>query len=131
MATTTDLEPAQAWTGAYSLAGSPRRRERAKSFAIARRHTRVVRALRWSLPGAAATVVVLYFDDRAAYDRLGRQLSEARDTAASSPTNLTMDNPRYEGFNKDGGTYVVTAKTAVQDLVDTDARARSTTSPAT
>jgi lipopolysaccharide transport protein LptA/LPS export ABC transporter protein LptC len=29
-----------------------------------------------------------------------------------------MHNPRYEGFNNDGGKYVVTAKTAVQDLTD-------------
>ncbi len=36
------------------------------------------------------------------------------------PDNLTMDNPRYEGFNKDGGKYVVRAKTAIQDLVNTD-----------
>jgi lipopolysaccharide transport protein LptA/LPS export ABC transporter protein LptC len=31
-----------------------------------------------------------------------------------------MDNPSYEGFNKDGGKYVVRAKTAVQDLVNTE-----------
>ena len=31
-----------------------------------------------------------------------------------------MDNPSYEGFNKDGGKYVVRAKTAIQDLVNTE-----------
>jgi lipopolysaccharide transport protein LptA/LPS export ABC transporter protein LptC len=36
------------------------------------------------------------------------------------PDNLTMDNPHYEGYNGDGGKYFVTAKTAVQDLSDTD-----------
>jgi lipopolysaccharide transport protein LptA/LPS export ABC transporter protein LptC len=36
------------------------------------------------------------------------------------PENLTMDNPSYEGFNKDGGKYIVRAKTAIQDLVNTD-----------
>ena len=36
------------------------------------------------------------------------------------PDNLTMDNPSYEGFNKDGGKYVVRAKTAIQDLVNTE-----------
>src|SRR5690606_18764210 len=36
------------------------------------------------------------------------------------PENLTMDNPRYEGFTQDGGSYVVTAKTAIQDLVNTE-----------
>ncbi len=46
------------------------------------------------------------------------------------PDNLTMDNPSYEGFNKDGGKYVVRAKTAIQDLVNTGSCA-STTSPAT
>ena len=117
MATTTNLEPAQAWTGAYSFAESAST-QRAKSFSRARRHTRVVRALRWSLPGAAATVVVLYF--AIVLHTIGwvDSLSQL-DLPRIIPTNLTMDNPRYEGFNKDGGSYVVTAKTAVQDLVDT------------
>ena len=117
MATTTDLEPAQAWTGAYSFAESASA-QRAKSFAIARRHTRVVRALRWSLPGAAATVVVLYFTIVLHTIGWVDGLSQL-EIPSIIPTNLTMDNPRYEGFNKDGGSYVVTAKTAVQDLVDT------------
>ena len=32
------------------------------------------------------------------------------------PINLTMENPHYEGFNTNGGKYVVTADTARQDL---------------
>lgn len=117
MATTTNLEPAQAWTGAYSFAESAST-QRAKSFAGARRHTRVVRALRWSLPGAAATVVVLYFTIVLHTIGWVDGLPQL-DLPRIIPENLTMDNPRYEGFNKDGGSYVVTAKTAVQDLVDT------------
>ena len=35
---------------------------------------------------------------------------------AISTQNLTMANPRYEGFNKDGSKFNVTAKTAVQDI---------------
>jgi hypothetical protein len=30
--------------------------------------------------------------------------------------NLAMENPHYEGFNKDGGRYWVTAKKAMQDI---------------
>ncbi len=32
------------------------------------------------------------------------------------PKNLTMDNPRYEGYGDDGTSYTFTAKTAQQDL---------------
>lgn len=35
---------------------------------------------------------------------------------AISTQNLTMSNPRYEGFNKDGSKFSVAAKTAVQDI---------------
>ncbi len=33
-----------------------------------------------------------------------------------STENLTMSNPRYEGFNKDGSKFAVTAKSATQDI---------------
>ena len=93
--------------------------DRARNFARARRHTRIVRALRLSLPGAAAGVVVLYFVmiiDTTGWVGGFPKLEMPR----IIPDNLTMDNPSYEGFNKDGGKYVVRAKTAIQDLVNTE-----------
>ena len=35
------------------------------------------------------------------------------------PENLTMDNPHYEGFGKDGSAYAIKAATAQQDLKNT------------
>ena len=71
------------------------------------------------LPGATAGVVALYFVmimDTTGWSGSFPKLELPR----IIPDNLTMDNPSYEGFNKDGGKYVVRAKTAIQDLVNTD-----------
>jgi lipopolysaccharide transport protein LptA/LPS export ABC transporter protein LptC len=118
MATTTNFAPGQSWTGSNPFAGTTAA-DRARNLVLARRHTRYVRALRWSLPVAAASVSVLYFV--MILDTTGWVAGIPKLTIPRIiPDNLTMDNPRYEGFNKDGGTYVVTAKTALQDLVNTD-----------
>lgn len=118
MATTTNLAPGQSWTGINPFVGTTAA-DRARNFVRARRHTRLVRAMRWTLPGAAASVVVLYFAmilDTTGWVAGMPKLALPR----IIPDNLTMDNPRYEGFNSDGGKYVVTAKTAIQDLVNTE-----------
>ena len=118
MATTTNLAPGQSWTGIDPFVGTTAA-DRARNFVSARRHTRFVRALRWTLPSAAAGVVVLYFVmilDTTGWVAGIPKLALPR----IMPDNLTMDNPRYEGFNRDGGKYVVTAKTAIQDLVNTE-----------
>ena len=118
MATTTNFAPGQEWTGTDPFAGSTAA-DRARNFARARRHTYLVRALRWSLPAAAASVVGLYFV--MILDTTGWVSSfPSIEMPRIIPDNLTMDNPSYEGFNKDGGKYVVRAKTAVQDLVNTE-----------
>lgn len=118
MATTTNLAPGESWTGTNRRVGSTAA-ERARNFVLARRHTRVVRALRWTLPAAAGSVLVLYFV--MILDTTGWVAGFPKlQIPKIVPDNLTMDNPRYEGFNKDGGKYVVTAKTAIQDLVNTD-----------
>lgn len=113
MATTTNLAPGQPWTVGSSAA------DRARNFVRARRHTRFVRALRFLLPSGACAVLALYLVmvletaglvDGIPHVELPRII----------PDNLTMDNPRYEGFNKDGGKYVVVADTAIQDLVNTE-----------
>jgi len=118
MATTTNFTPGQLWTGLNPLAGTTAA-DRARNFIRARRHTRLVRALRWTLPGAAVGVTALYC--LMILDTTGWGIGIPRvEIPRIMPDNLTMDNPRYEGFNKDGGKYIVTAKTAIQDLVNTD-----------
>jgi LPS export ABC transporter protein LptC len=118
MATTTNFAPGENWTGIDAFAGSTAA-DRARNFTRARRHTRVVRALRWSLPTAGASVIVIYF--LMIFNTTGWVASLPKlEMPRIIPDNLTMDNPSYEGFNKDGGKYVVRAKTAVQDLVNTE-----------
>lgn len=101
-----------------SAFGVPADADRAKNFARARRHTIVVRILRWGLPATGASVVAIYV--AIVLQTIGWVDSLPRvELPQIIPENLTMDNPRYQGFNKDGGSYVVMADTAVQDLSDT------------
>jgi lipopolysaccharide transport protein LptA/LPS export ABC transporter protein LptC len=110
MATTTHLEPDR------GLAfGTPI--DRVRSFARARRHTRAVRVFRRLLPAFAVLVVVGYVGIVLKTIGWVSGLPQI-EISQIIPENLTMHNPRYEGFNDDGGAYVVTAKTAVQDLTD-------------
>ena len=88
---------------------------RARFFAQARRHTLLVRVLRVALPMVSLVALASY--------GIGVRMSVSTpmgriDTSgiAISTQNLTMSNPRYEGFNKDGSRFTVTAKTAVQDI---------------
>jgi lipopolysaccharide transport protein LptA/LPS export ABC transporter protein LptC len=112
------LAPEENWTGIDAFAGSTAA-DRARNFLRARRHTRLVRAMRLSLPAAAAGVVGVYF--LMVFNTTGWVASLPKlEMPRIIPENLTMDNPKYEGFNKDGGKYIVRAKTAVQDLVNTE-----------
>ena len=118
MATTSNFGTEQEWAQPDPFGGTTAA-DRARNLVRARRHTRVVQALRFSLPGAAAGIVVLYFAmiiDTTGWVGGFPKLEMPR----ILPDNLTMDNPSYEGFNKDGGKYVVRAKTAIQDLVNTE-----------
>jgi lipopolysaccharide transport protein LptA/LPS export ABC transporter protein LptC len=112
MATTTNLGPERGWAIVTSTPG-----DRARSFLRARRHTRLVRSLRWTLPTVALVVCGLYVGSILKTIGWVEGLPQI-EISKIIPENLTMHNPRYEGFNDDGGTYVVTAKTAVQDLTD-------------
>ncbi len=100
--------------------GRPRRgfaaaTDRTRAFRTAARHTLLVRILRVGLPLASLAL--------AGYYGLAMKLSMGIDgvTLPAMPTitadNLKMENPRYEGFNKDGSRFVVTAKTAQQDVM--------------
>ncbi|MFA9443415.1 MAG: LPS export ABC transporter periplasmic protein LptC, partial [Hyphomicrobium sp.] len=116
MATTTDLERHRGRTRAtaFDIPVS----DRTKNFARARRHTIVVRVLRWLLPLGGTAIVLVYA--LTMMETVGWMEGLPQLALPNIiPKNLTMHNPRYEGFNKDGGSYVVTADTAVQDFLDT------------
>ena len=91
--------------------------DRDRSFRQARRHTLTVRLLKFALPLASLATIATY--------GAGMQLSLKLNVGSGkldtgkitvSTENLTMSNPRYEGFNKDGSKFVVTAGTATQDI---------------
>ena len=89
--------------------------DRTRSVRRARRHSALVRASRIGLPAAAAAIVLFYgatMIDVAGWRDLGGKIELPR----VLPEHLTMNNPRYRGFTKDGGEYEVQAKTATQDL---------------
>lgn len=88
---------------------------RTRAFRSARRHTILVRALRVLLPVATLAMLSSYGLT------VGRSFKIGSGTVTTGPVSLstedlTMDNPRYQGFNKDGGKYLVQARTATQDL---------------
>ncbi|MFX9552057.1 hypothetical protein ABTO49_20930, partial [Acinetobacter baumannii] len=58
-ASITDFAPGQSRTGNHAFAGMSAA-DRARNFVRARRHTRFVRLLRWSLPPTAIGIVGLY-----------------------------------------------------------------------
>ena len=86
--------------------------DRARAFATARRHSRVVRLLRIALPLAAAGVLAAY----ALLLTVNWQLGNNRLKVGSiqlTADDLRMKDPVYFGVNKDGGRYQVQAKRAV------------------
>ena len=89
--------------------------DRSASRASAARHTSLVRTFKAVLPISAIAVA-------GAYTLL---ILKSTGWGVGIPTldiptiiaeNLAMENPHYEGFNKDGGRYWVTAKKAMQDV---------------
>ncbi len=88
--------------------------DRARSFRQARRHTVLVRALRLTLPLAAVLSLASYSMGVSVRFKAGSG-NLTTGPVAFSTDSLTMLNPRYEGFNKDGSKYIVTATNAVQD----------------
>lgn len=104
-------------TGAGRAAGSGivLAGDRSGSWKAATRHTRNVRILKVGLPLVAVTVCAGYMAVIA--DKTGWGASLAKlEVPKIVADNLAMENPHYEGFNKDGGRYWVTAKRAKQDL---------------
>lgn len=90
-----------------------------RQFARARRHTWMVRTLRVMLPVVTVAVVGLYVASAMTSLDLVEKLAQLP-VPTITAENVTMDNPRYEGFTKDGGSYVVQARTARQDFKQTE-----------
>jgi LPS export ABC transporter protein LptC/lipopolysaccharide transport protein LptA len=89
--------------------------DRARAFATARRHTAFVRICRFALPLAAAAAVASYGLGVRVNLKLGNGTLQTGPVTLSTE-DLSMANPRYEGFNKDGSKFLVTAKSATHDI---------------
>lgn len=91
--------------------------DRDRAFARARRHSALVRWLKAILPVCAVIVMSSYglFMQRSITVNDGAGKLELGPIAFSSDV-LTMHNPRYEGYSKDGSRFTVAARTAEQDV---------------
>ena len=91
-------------------------------FAIAARHSRMVRILRIAVPAVvglvmAALIAISIFNP---FRALMKQLPIDMDNLVVSGTKITMESPHMSGFSPDQRPYEVWAKTATQDLTDPD-----------
>jgi lipopolysaccharide transport protein LptA len=98
-------------TGGWQVQG-PRGFER--PLYLARRHSRLVRRLRWAVPTAAifgvAVLAMSSVVSRINIPKLPR-------VVGIHGTRLTMEVPHIGGFTRDGREYKVSAEAAVQDLL--------------
>ncbi len=91
-------------------------------FAVAARHSRLVRILRIAVPGAvalslAAIVGISIFNP---FRMLQKALPIDMSNLAVSGTKITMDKPHLAGFTPDKRPYEMWANTAVQDVTNPD-----------
>jgi len=91
-------------------------------FAIAARHSRLVRVLRVAVPAAvvlamAGIVAVSIFNP---FRMLLPQLPVDMGNLVVSGTKVTMESPHMAGFSTDQRPYEMWAKAAIQDLTDPD-----------
>src|ERR1700753_4266159 len=91
-------------------------------FAIAARHSRIVRALRIAVPAAvalslAAIILVSIFNP---FRLLLPKLPLDMDNLVVSGIKITMESPHMAGYTQDRRPYEVWAKTATQDVTDPD-----------
>jgi lipopolysaccharide export system protein LptC len=101
---------------AYEAAGMEAR------FAVAARHSRMVRVLRIAVPAAvilslaAILLVSVYNPFRMLLPKLPVDMSNL----VVSGTKVTMESPHLAGYSTDRRPYEVWANTAVQDVTDPD-----------
>ena len=91
-------------------------------FAIAARHSRMVRALRVAVPAAvilsmATIILVSVFNP---FRMLLPRLPIEMGNLVVSGTKITMESPHLAGYSADRRPYEVWAKAAVQDVTDPD-----------
>jgi lipopolysaccharide export system protein LptC len=91
-------------------------------FAIAARHSRLVRMLRVAVPAAvvlamASIVAVSIFNP---FRMLLPKLPLDMSNLVVSGTKITMETPHLSGYTPDQRPYELWAKTAIQDLTDPD-----------
>jgi lipopolysaccharide export system protein LptC len=91
-------------------------------FAVAARHSRLVRILRIAVPAVvglamAGVVAISIFNP---FRALMKQLPLDMDNLVVSGSKITMEAPHMSGFTPDQRPYEVWAKTATQDLTDPD-----------
>jgi lipopolysaccharide export system protein LptC len=98
------------------------RTDGARMYRRAMRHSRTVRVLRLAIPltivlgGIATFVVATWLDPLRALAKLPVDAAGL----VVSGTKITMQQPRMAGFTRDSRPYVVTARTATQDLLNPD-----------
>lgn len=93
--------------------------ERARAFKQAKRHGFVVRLLKLVLPLLAIGVVF----GAMMMSRFSLMFGDGKVSVGAikvSTENLTMVNPKLDGFTSDGGKYSVTAAEAIQDVGNQD-----------
>jgi LPS export ABC transporter protein LptC len=88
---------------------------RAQSFGKARRHTAFVKLMRLALPVISAVLVVGYGLAAKTKFKIENGVFEPGEWEVDTK-NLTMKNPKYDGFGKDGSKYHIESATAQQDL---------------
>jgi lipopolysaccharide export system protein LptC len=101
---------------AYDAAGMEAR------FAVAARHSRIVRLLRIAVPAAvvvslATIILVSVFNP---FRMLLPKLPVDMSNLVISGTKVTMESPHLAGYSTDRRPYEVWANTAVQDVTDPD-----------
>jgi lipopolysaccharide export system protein LptC len=91
-------------------------------FAMAARHSRMVRALRVAVPAAVvlSMTAIVFVSVYNPFRMLLPKLPVDIGTMVVSGTKITMETPHMAGFTPDQRPYEVWAKTATQDLTDPD-----------
>jgi lipopolysaccharide export system protein LptC len=91
-------------------------------FAIAARHSRMVRMLRVAVPAAVALsmAVVIGISIFNPFRMLMPKLPIDIGNLVVSGTKITMESPHLSGYSADRRPYELWAKTATQDVTDTD-----------
>ena len=91
-------------------------------FAIAARHSRMVRVLRVAVPAAVvlAMTAIVFVSVYNPFRMLLPKLPVDIGNLVVSGTKITMESPHMSGYTPDQRPYEVWAKTATQDLTDPD-----------